>query len=129
MIELRISPGGRRSLVQVPPAGEPVGYLGVSLGPPDRTGRKMGKPFWRPHLPEDAADEMMYVDGDDIDANFQRLQQEKNALYSKLMNGDPEATDAIQLRIHAQIRLLSEKMVAQARERNPISTALVHVPA
>lgn len=104
------------------PAGDAIA-LGVPLGRVDRTGRKV----FIPQLPQDAVDKMMYVDGDDIDANYQRLQNEKNALYPKLMNGDPEAADALALRIQAQIRLLSEKMVAQARERKPVSTALVPV--
>lgn len=131
MIELRISPGGRRSLVHLPAVPDAVvrqaeaSFIRLPrAGRDGRDGRVMVPP---PRGFEAVITQMMYADGDDIDTNLRRIQQEKNALYSKAISGDKEAADAIQLRIHAQIRLLEEKRMVQDRERNPISAALVPV--
>lgn len=128
MIELRISPGGRRSLVHLPVVPDAVVRQAeasfIRLHRVGRDGRVMVPP---PRGFEAVITQMMYADGDDIDTNLRRIQQEKNALYSKAISGDKEAADAIQLRIHAQIRLLEEKRMVQDRERNPISAALVPV--
>lgn len=109
MLELRVSPGGRRFLVWRTASSIPavqvdrpqlLGFFSESLGI-GRGGRK----------------------------TVQQLQNEKIQLYAQLGSGSgaPEVVDGICERIGAQIQLLSEKIAAEVQTPRQMSKALVPV--
>lgn len=106
MIELRISPGGRRFL-----AWKTDQTWSASSGPEivevEDAGRAGCEAFQK---------------------SFRQLQREKNQLYAEIGRGrgDGGAFEAIYERIGAQMELLSAKIAAEAQPRQ-VSKALVPV--
>lgn len=107
MIELRVSPGGRRFLAWKSAPAVPA-VLGDTSGIPE-------------FLPE------FFGIRRDGRKTFQQLQNEKIRLYAELGNGsgDPEVVEGICERIGAQIELLSAKIAAETPSQ--VSKALVPV--
>ncbi len=125
MIELRISPGGRRFLARrTDPAVQTDTGVGVDelrIHPHVRTGRKTGPvlQWW--------TGDARGVERHASDA-YRQLQVEKNRLYAQLGRGDDtRVLDAISERIRAQITLLSERVAAEGRVSRQASKALVPV--
>lgn len=107
MIELRISPGGRRFLAWKSAPAVPAvlgGAAEISEFLPEFLGIRR-----------------------EVRKTFGQLQYEKIRLYAELGNGsgDPEVVEGIYERIGAQIELLSAKIAAEAPRQ--VSKALVPV--